>query len=166
MHYWGLAAIRWGEPRFTRDVDLTVVTTASNEEKVIDQLLTSPYRSRIAEGGDFARRNGVLLLQANNGIPLDVVLGRLPFERDMAARSSLFECAPGCELRTCSAEDLAVQKLFAFRERDRLDVRSLAVRQRDNLDWAAVEANLRPLVELKEQPEIMEFFRHLRDSGG
>jgi hypothetical protein len=58
-------------------------------------------------------------------------------------------------LTTCSAEDLIVQKLFAFRTRDTLDVETIVLRQRQ-LDWAYIQAQLRPLAELKEQPEIME----------
>ena len=35
----GLAVQRWGEPRQTRDVDVTILTGLGGEERVIDPLL-------------------------------------------------------------------------------------------------------------------------------
>jgi hypothetical protein len=35
----GLAVVRWGNPRFTQDVDLTLVTGFGNEESFVDALL-------------------------------------------------------------------------------------------------------------------------------
>ena len=35
----GLALQRWGEPRFTRDVDLTLLTGFGGEEVYVDRLL-------------------------------------------------------------------------------------------------------------------------------
>ena len=37
----GLAVLRWGEPRLTRDVDLTVVAGFGDEERVVDALTRS-----------------------------------------------------------------------------------------------------------------------------
>jgi hypothetical protein len=104
----------------------------------------------------------VLLLQAPNGVPLDVALGGLPFEAEMISRASYFEFEAGCSLRTCSAEDLVVQKLFAFRPRDVLDVESIVGRQGAQVDWDYVEKHLSPLADLKDEPGIMSFFSKLR----
>ena len=84
------------------------------------------------------------------------------FEALLVDRASLYEFEPGCALRTCSAEDLIVQKLFAFRTRDVLDVETIVVRQRGGLDWAYIERQLAPLAEIKERPEIMDVFSKLR----
>ena len=35
----GIAVQRWGEPRFTQDADLTLLTDFGDEERYIDQLL-------------------------------------------------------------------------------------------------------------------------------
>jgi len=91
-----------------------------------------------------------------------LALGGLPFEEEMVERSSLFEFTRGCRLRTCSAEDLIILKLFAFRPRDVPDVETEVVRQRGALDWDHIERHLGALSELKEQPEIMATFARLR----
>ena len=161
----GIALLRWGEPRFTRDVDVTLLSGFGSEEQFITPLLTSGYRGRIAGAAAFALRNRVLLLESPNGVPIDIALGGLPFEEVVVERSSLFEFAPGCSLRTCSAEDLIILKLFAFRPQDVLDVETVVVRQRGALDWAHVEQYLEPLAETKEQPEIMDALVRLRRGG-
>jgi len=161
----GIALLRWGEPRFTRDVDVTLLSGFGSEEQFITPLLTSGYRGRIAGAAAFALRNRVLLLESPNGVPIDIALGGLPFEEVVVERSSLCEFAPGCSLRTCSAEDLIILKLFAFRPQDVLDVETVVVRQRGALDWAHVEQYLEPLAEIKEQPEIMAALVRLRRVG-
>lgn len=158
----GIALLRWGEPRFTRDVDVTLLTGFGGEERFIRLILASGYRGRIPDAASFAQRNRVLLVYSPDGISIDIVLAGLPFEALLVERASLFEFEPGCPLRTCSAEDLIVQKLFAFRPRDVLDVETVVVRQRRRLDWAYIETHLAPLAELKDQPEIMSTLSKLR----
>jgi hypothetical protein len=158
----GIAVLRWGEPRFTRDVDATVLCPFGSEDQVSQPLLDSGYVGRISDAREFARRNRVLLLQSRDGVPIDIALAALPFEEGVIERSSLFEFAAGCMLRTCSAEDLMVFKLFAFRPRDLLDAETIAIRQRASLDWQYIATNLRPLAEVKGQPEIMATLERLR----
>lgn len=75
----GLAVLRWGEPRLTRDVDLTVIAGFGTEETVVDALLDG-LTARIDDARTFALRHRTLLLQASNGTPVDAALGALPFE--------------------------------------------------------------------------------------
>ena len=65
-------------------------------------------------------------------------------------------------LRTCSAEDLVVMKLFASRPLDIRDAEGVALRHGKELDWRYVEEQLAPLVELKEEPEIMQTLARIR----
>jgi len=158
----GIALLRWGEPRFTRDVDVTLFSGFGREDEFITLILSSGYRGRIPDASEFAQRNRVLLLDSPHGVPIDIALAGLPFEAMVVERASLYEFEPGCSLRTCSAEDLIVQKLFAFRTRDLADVETIVLRQRGLLDWPYIETQLSPLAELKDQPEIMDWFSKFR----
>jgi len=158
----GLAVVRWGQPRFTRDVDVTLLCPFGAEDEVSAPLLRSGYLGRISDAQAFARRSRVLLLQSTNGVPIDIALAALPFEESAVERSTLYEFETGLALRTCSAEDLLVLKLFASRPADLLDAETIVIRQRDVLDWHYIEANLEPLAQVKEQPEIMVTFEKLR----
>ena len=100
--------MRWGEPRFTRGVDLTLLCPFGCEDEVSAPLLDSGYAGRISDPREFARRNRVLLLQSPDGVPIDIALAALPFEEGLVRRSSPFEFEATAVLRTCSAEDLIV----------------------------------------------------------
>jgi hypothetical protein len=104
-------------------------------------------------------------LNSPSGVGIDVSLGALPFEHLVVQRATLFEYAPGLELRTCSAEDLMVMKLFASRAIDIRDAEGIAVRHDKTLDWGYIEAQLTPLAEAKEEPEILRQLARIRGLG-
>ena len=160
----GIALQRWGEPRVTQDVDLTVLTGFGKEEPYARALL-GRFGPRVADPIQFALRNRVLLLQSDDGIPIDISLGALPYEELVVGRASDFEFLPEVSLRTCSAEELVVLKAFADRLRDWSDIESIILRRQDQIDWAYVEQNLTPLVEAKESPHILERLADLRGAG-
>jgi hypothetical protein len=145
----GVAVQRWGEPRLTQDVDVTVLSGFGPEPEFVDALLAG-YRGRLPEARPFALRSRVLLLESASGIPIDVSLGGIPYEERVVGRSSPWEIGGGEALVTCSAEDLVVLKTFAGRDKDWLDIEGVAVRQGDRLDDALVLRELKPLLELKE----------------
>jgi predicted nucleotidyltransferase len=149
----GFALLRWGEPRFTQDVDLTLYTGFMNEEDYVKAIL-SRFSPRIDGLEEFALKHRVLLVKSSGGIPLDISLGGLAVEEKMVERSTLFVFAEGYELRTCSAEDLVILKSFADRARDWGDVETVLIRQAGRMDWEYIRSNLDPLCELKEKSQI------------
>ena len=151
----GLALQRWAEPRETVDADMTLLTGFGSEERFI-QILLQQFEGRIPGAAQFALERRVLLLRSRKGVGLDVALGALPFEALAVQRSTFFDYPPKLALRTCSAEDLVVMKAFAGRGQDWVDVERIIVRQTGKLDWSYVRTQLRPLVELKGTPEVIE----------
>lgn len=145
----GLAVQRWGEPRSTRDADLTVVVELGEEEPVIRALL-GRFRPRLDNALDFALRSRVVLIQSDAGPPVDIALGGLPFEHRVVERSTEYDFGAGSRLRTCSAEDLVVYKAFAGRDQDWADIDRILARQRGKLDLDRIRSELSPLLELKE----------------
>lgn len=157
----GIAVQRWGEPRVTLDVDLTLLTGFGSEDTFIDALL-GVYPGRVDNAREFARRYRVLLLSAPGGIGMDISLGALAFEESVVSRATGFSFSPSVEIRTCSAEDLVVLKLFAARPLDIRDAEGVVIRQGDDLDWRYIEDQLRPLAEVKQEPEILRTLSRLR----
>jgi len=151
----GVALQRWGEPRFTADVDLSVLVELGHEDAVTIALLEQ-LEARVENPLDFARRTRVVLLKSGDGVGIDVVLAGLPFEARVINRSSPWEIGDGSRLRTCSPEDLLVMKCFAARDKDWADVTSVLERQGNRLDLNLVREELQPLVDAKEEPEILE----------
>jgi len=157
----GIAVQRWSQARVTRDVDLTLLTGFGHETPFIEALLAH-YTPRNANSVEFALRSRVLLLNSPSGIGIDISLGALTFEQLVVQRATPFEFAPGLVLRTCSAEDLMVMKLFASRAIDIRDAEGIAVRHDKTLDWRYIEVQLTPLAEAKEEPEILQQFARVR----
>ena len=156
----GLAVQRWGEPRQTRYVDLTLLTGLGGEEQFVDPLLEH-YRSRIPDARRFALERRVLLIETQGGIPLDVTLGGLSYEERVVERSTPYSFEPGVDVVTCSAEDLVVLKAFAGRVQDWLDVAGIVVRQGARLDRRIIAEELPPLLELDDNSEAERTLRTL-----
>jgi hypothetical protein len=157
----GIALQRWGQPRLTNDIDVTILAGFGQEAACVDVLL-GRYNARIPDGREFALDHRVLLLEAPAGIPIDVALGGITFEEQVVSRATRCEFLPDVSLLTCSAEDLIVLKAFADRPRDWGDVETVAVRQQGRLDWHYIFEELEPLCQLKEAPEIIERLRQLQ----
>jgi hypothetical protein len=158
----GIALQHWGEPRVTRDLDLSIFTGFGGEEPVVDGLLAA-YAPRIGGARAFALEHRVLLLSMPDGPDVDVALAGLPFESDMIDRAVMAEIAPAFAIRICAAEDLFVMKAFADRAQDRADVLGIARRTGRQLDWNAILDRLAPLAEAKEEPGLLDGVRALRD---
>ena len=67
----GIALQRWGEPRLTGDVDLTILTGFGDEAGYIEELCHG-FGGRVPDVAEFALRNRVLLLRSAQGIPNDI----------------------------------------------------------------------------------------------
>ena len=144
----GLAANRWGRARFTRDIDIVVLTGVGQEENVVDELLAAfPSRLAKSEARQFALDNRVLLLASHAGVPIDVSLGAIAFEEQMLARARLSSIVSGQKYPVASPEDLIVMKALAGRSQDWQDIEGIIARQRMKLDWTHIQTWLDPLLE-------------------
>ena len=158
----GVAVQRWGEPRLTRDVDLTLLTGFGHEEEFTD-LLLARFTPRRPDARQFALRSRVVLLEDNAGTPLDVALGAIPFEERAVQRATPWQVEANLSLMTCSAEDLIVFKAFAARGIDWMDVEHIVMRQGLKLRVDQILSELRPLVETKDEPQILSQLQSIFD---
>ncbi len=151
----GVAVQRWGHPRFTHDLDLTLLTGFGQEKKFVDVLLCE-LTPRIPDAAEFALRHRVLLARTSEEVDVDIAFGALPFEERSVARASQWVVSGGIALTTCSAEDLVVHKAFAGRGRDWDDVESVLIRQYARLNLQQIRAELKPLLELKGATDALK----------
>lgn len=160
----GLAVQHWGEPRLTRDIDLTIFTGFTGEAEVVRRLLAS-FAGRIEHAEDFALQHRVVLLKSEDGIAIDVSLGGFPFEEQAVDRAIKVPLGAGHAIKLCTAEDLIIYKAFASREQDWRDVRGIIVRQGSHrLDWEYITPHIELLASLKEEPEICRRLTELRNT--
>lgn len=160
----GIALQRWGEPRVTQDIDITLLTGIGGEEKYI-RILLNHFPGRISHAEQFALDNRVVLLSTENGIGIDIALGFTGYEEMAVQRASPFLFLPRIKLITCSAEDLIIFKAFADRLRDWADIEGIVIRQAEGLDWGYIVKQLTPLAELKEAPHILNKLKNIRKTN-
>ena len=86
-------------------------------------------------------------------------------KEEVIHRATAFQFLEHINLFTCSAEDLIIMKAFAARDIDWADIRGILIRQ-DNLDWSLILQDLKPLVELKQAPEIVVRLEKMRKELG
>lgn len=153
----GVAVQRWGEPRATQDVDVSMLAPYGDEAGAI-ATLTAAFETRISDAGQFALDRRVLLLRTPAHVNVDVALAAHPFEADAIAQARTWRPAKDLDLRVCPAEHLIVYKLVAARPQDLVDVMGIVRRQRGRLDVDLVRRWGREFAELKEDPDLLRPF--------
>jgi hypothetical protein len=153
----GLSVGQWGEPRFTLDVDVTVMLPPEDPVPLLQEL-AAHFSSRIPDAVAFARRHRILLVRASNGIALNISLGLPGYEEEVISRAVDWELEPGKRVRLCAAEDLIIHKAVAGRPQDLRDIEGIIFRQGPALDVATVRRWLQAFSEMLGQPELPERF--------
>lgn len=157
----GLALQRWGEPRYTQDVDLTLLCPFG-EEIALARRLAELFQPRFDGAVEFAVESRVFLAQTAEGTPIDIAFGAIDFEIRCVDRASPFDFGGGGSLLICCAEDLIVMKAFANRNRDWPDVESIVMRRGIKLDWDLIERELKPLLAIQGGQPVWNHLDELR----
>jgi len=86
----GLANNIWGLERATLDIDITI-WVEDKEAKAIIDLLINEFQTNIKEPYSFVKKNSVLPVLTDEGITVDMIFGRLPFEKRAIKRAKNIE---------------------------------------------------------------------------
>jgi len=159
----GIAVQRWGQPRLTRDVDLTILVPAGREEAVLGEILKS-FPGRVEDALQFALVHRVLPVGLPGGSEADITLGLPGYEEGVMARAVDYDLGDGRAVRLCSAEDLIIHKALAGRPQDVLDIEGIVARQGAALDAAYVRRWLDELARLSDDPEVTARFERIWDA--
>src|SRR4030067_1670823 len=147
----GLAVQYWGEPRTTRDIDVTVVVSQEELESFLQKALER-FSPRIPDALSFARDHRVLLVKTDTGVPIDISLG-IPGYEEEVMRRAITVSFHDVRVRMISVDDLILHKSVVGRARDREDVERILIRQRLQVDLAYIRrwlSDFAPLVETQD----------------
>src|SRR5947208_15986896 len=81
----GFAVTIWGEPRFTRDLDVTISVPADKLSSTID-MICSDFTSLVGDAEKFVTETRVLPIIVRS-IPVDLVFAALPYADVAIARA-------------------------------------------------------------------------------
>ncbi len=148
----GQAVLVHGEPRLTRDIDVTVGLDIEGLDRLLTTVERAGLRPLPEDPVAFARDTMVLpSVDPESGIRVDLILSFTTYELEAIERA---RPAPGGlgTVRFATAEDLIVHKMIAGRARDLEDVRSILLRNA-GLDRESVRRSLRSFEAAVESDE-------------
>lgn len=151
---------RWGQPRLTRDVDLTMLLEPGREEPTLREIVAA-FPPRIEDAVAFALAHRVLPVDVPGGSEADLSLGLPGYEEHVVTRAVPYDLGGGRQVRLCSAEDLIVHKALAGRPQDVLDIEGIVARQGKALDVAYVRRWLDELARTADDPEVRNRFERV-----
>lgn len=135
----GQAVLVHGEPRFTRDIDLTLGTSTDRLPELLALAKAEGWRVLVGNAEAFVAQHLVLPCEdATSGVRVDFIFGLTPFERQAVERAQAIEVA-GSAVCFATAEDLLIHKLVAGRPRDLEDAAGVMLKN-PNLDRAYVRS--------------------------
>ena len=152
------AALIWGRPRLTADVDVTVRLEPEEPDALVRAFAQRGFRLRVDPGDDFVRRTRVLpFVFEPNGLPVDVVLAGPGLEELFLSRAVTVRVG-SVTVPVISPEDLIVTKILAGRPKDVEDVRGILLERGGQLDLGTVRATLGMLEAALGQSDLRPAF--------
>ncbi len=149
----GQAVLVYGEPRFTKDIDITLGAGIERLEDVLKIVESIHWKVLTLTPADFVQKTMVLPCQdPASGVRLDLVFSFSPYERQAMDRVRRINFL-GREVRFASPEDLIIHKVVAGRPRDLEDVRVVQLKN-PGIDRAYIEKWLREFETALDKPFV------------
>jgi predicted nucleotidyltransferase len=123
----GQAVLLYGEPRLTKDVDITLGIGLDRLSDLLAASLAAGLKP-LVDPETFTRETLVLpCSDPESGLRVDFILSFSPFEQLALSRARIVRIG-NVDLRFASLEDLVIHKLFAGRARDLEDVKNILLK--------------------------------------
>lgn len=157
----GQAVLVFGEPRLTRDIDITLDADIDRLSEVVAAVERLGLRPLVSPT-EFVAETMVLPCEdAVSGVRVDLVFSNTAYEREAMGRTRSMPIE-GVQVRFASPEDLVILKVIAGRPRDLEDVRGVLAKQ-PKLDRELVRRWLRRYQEQLAMPLVERFESSARD---
>jgi hypothetical protein len=124
----GQALLIYGEPRLTKDIDVTLGVGIEELAKVKTAVEALRLKPLPGDTDDFVKKTMVLpCIDKASGIRVDFIFSYSTYERQAIERANTIRLG-GTPVKFASMEDLVIHKVIAGRARDMEDVRSILLR--------------------------------------
>lgn len=154
------AAIIWGSPRLSADVDITATIAPEDVNTFVEAMRQHGF-SLLPEDVDLVARTRVLpFVHRRTHMPLDVVIAGPGLEEEFLKRAIPVDIRR-TSIPVISPEDLVITKVLAGRPKDIEDVRSVIHERRASLDPARVRTVLGLLEQALGQGDLLPVFERI-----
>ena len=124
----GQAVLLYGEPRLTKDIDITLGVNIDRLDELLSMVKALSLAPLPEDVPSFVQKTMVLpVLEKSSGIRVDFIFSFTPYETQAIGRANRIILS-GQEVCFASPEDLILHKIFAGRPRDLEDVRTLVLK--------------------------------------
>ncbi len=124
----GQAVLLYGEPRLTRDIDITLGVDADQVDKILPVLNETSLKPLPTNVNHFVRETMVLpSADETSGIRVDFIFSFTPYESQAIGRARQVTVKDQ-EVSFASPEDVIIHKIFAGRPRDMEDARIILLK--------------------------------------
>ncbi len=124
----GQAVLIYGEPRFTKDIDLTLGVGVEGLETILGVTKKLGLKVLVDDPDAFVRKTMVLpASDERSKIRVDFVFSFSPFERQAIKRAKRIKIGH-VFVKFATLEDVVIHKIFAGRPRDLEDVRTILLK--------------------------------------
>jgi hypothetical protein len=132
----GQAVLLYGEPRLTKDIDVTLGIGKEGLEKVMRSVENLRFKILVPDPEDFVRETMVLpTLHEESGIRVDFIFSFSAYEQQAIQNAQRIKMGAQ-DVCFASLEDVIIHKIIAGRPRDLEDIRSVILKNPDfNLEY-------------------------------
>ena len=122
----GQAVLLYGEPRLTKDIDITLGIGVNGLNKI--KKIVSIIGLKILVKREFVDKNMVLpTIEEKSGIRVDFIFSFSPYEKQAIERGKDIKLGKTF-VRFASLEDVVIHKVIAGRARDIEDIKSILIK--------------------------------------
>ena len=124
----GQAVLLYGEPRLTKDIDVTLGIGVEALPKMLDLSRRAGWKALVEDTEGFVRESMVLpMTDPDSGLRIDFIFSHLPYERQAIGRARAVQLGRS-SVMFASLEDVILHKILAGRPRDVEDIRSILLK--------------------------------------
>jgi hypothetical protein len=127
----GQAVLLYGEPRLTRDIDITLGIGTDGLDSIRNIVETLRLQSLAANVDKFVKETMVFpVMDEKSGIRVDFIFSFSPYEKQAIERAKDIKFGK-IGVKFAALEDVIIHKIIAERPRDIEDVRSILLKNPD-----------------------------------
>jgi predicted nucleotidyltransferase len=157
----GQAVLQHGEPRFTRDIDVSLGVDSGAVDQVLNAVTACGLKPLVDSPRTFVERTYILPVHdPATEIRVDFAFTFSPFEREAIGRALRLQIG-GYTVAYATAEDLIIHKLFAGRPRDIEDIRGVLARKQGKVDRDYMRHWIRQFAQIEGKGHLLSQLEEL-----
>jgi predicted nucleotidyltransferase len=126
----GQAALYYGEPRLTKDIDITLNAGIEKISEILKLVSELNFKILVESPEEFIKQTYVLpCIDESSGLRIDFIFSFSPYEKQAFKRAAKIQIGKA-KVKYSSVEDLIIHKIIAGRPKDIEDIKAVINKNR------------------------------------